>query len=171
MNTSSLATSLPMRHLSIESYPSITRAKSVEPCAMPYYVLYTTNTLTPPLRVLSELSVLCLAHRLARGLFAHCDLRDPCLALGIVVDLLGGRLKGRVYFCDNAGDGCEDVGGGLDRLDRADCVAFTHVHVDLGKLDIDDLAEGFLGVVRDAESTWCRLEISISNVKEVVGLA
>jgi hypothetical protein len=101
--------------------------------------------------LLGELSVLSLGHHLSSGLLRNTNLSNPRLALGILVDVARLGLEIRVDLGHGAGDGCQDVRGGLDRLDGANCVALADLEINLGQFDVDDVAEGLGGVFGDAE--------------------
>lgn len=67
----------------------------------------------------------------------------PPFPLGVFVYKAGRRLERFVYADDGAGDGGEDVRGGFDGFDCADCVALGCLQAVGGELDEDYVAEVF----------------------------
>lgn len=96
--------------------------------------------------VVSEGTVLLLAHQLAFRLAANLNLRNPAVALGILVQSTGLLLQLAVDLSDSAANGAEDVGCRLDRLYSANGITGGSFEADLGQLDVDDIAEGLRGV-------------------------
>ena len=75
----------------------------------------------------------------------------PALLVGVLVDGLGGVDERVVHLDHLAGDGGEELGDGLGRLDHAEGLALLHLVADLGELDVDHVAELVLGEVGDAD--------------------
>ena len=121
-------------------------------------------SLHPPARLLlSKRSVLLLAHRLHARLPQHGDLRNPRLALGVLVHITGLVLERRVDLCNGTRDGCEDVGSRLYRLNGANGVTFADVHFYLWELNVDYVAEGFCCVFGDAEGACVDVLVAASS--------
>src|SRR5205085_2906697 len=85
------------------------------------------------------------------------ELHQPAGAVRVGVDELGCALQGRVHRDDLAGDRRVDLGDALGRLDLAQRVAGLERGADLGQLDEDDVAQGVLREVRDADLEAARL--------------
>lgn len=78
------------------------------------------------------------------------NLGNPGLALRIFVDGLGLVVQKRVTLQYLAGNGGEDVRGGLDRLYGSDGLTCAEFDVRGGELDEDDITEGLGGVFGDS---------------------
>lgn len=79
------------------------------------------------------------------------DLDQPARAEGIAVDQFRGLAQGLVDRGDGAADGQVDVGLGLDRLDRAEGLAGRVARAHLRQIDVDDVRERVLRVIRDPD--------------------
>src|SRR5204863_1846672 len=86
------------------------------------------------------------------GLVRGLDEDHPALAVGVRVHRLRLLRELGVGLDDLAGDGREEVGNRLDRLDDAEGLARRHLGADLRQLDEDDVAELLLGVRGDADA-------------------
>src|SRR6185369_11899974 len=71
--------------------------------------------------------------------------------VGVLVDRFRRIGGGLVDFADRARDRGIDVGGGLDRFDDGDFLLGIEMGTDFRQFDEDEVAEGFLGVVGDAD--------------------
>lgn len=79
------------------------------------------------------------------------DLSDPALALRVLVEEGGVAGEGGVGLDDLHVGGGIDVAHRLDTLDDAGGLALLLGGADGGGLDVDEVAEGLLGIVADAE--------------------
>jgi hypothetical protein len=114
-------------------------------------LVQSSSLLVSCLCLLGELGILGLGHHLSSWLFRNSNLSNPRLALRVLVDVARLALEIRVDLSHSTRDGCQDVRGGLDRLDGANCVALADFEINLRQLDVDDIAEGFSGVFGDAK--------------------
>ena len=76
---------------------------------------------------------------------------DPAVLIGALVDRLRRIGKCHVDVHHLTGQGGVDVGRRLHGLDHGKRLAGIHLPPDLGGLDIDDVAQGLLGMVGDAD--------------------
>ena len=96
--------------------------------------------------VVSEGTVLLLAHQLALRLAANLNLRNPAVAFRILVQSTGLLLQLAVDLSDSTANGTQDVGCRFDRLYGANGIASGGFEADLGQLNVDDVAESLRGV-------------------------
>lgn len=105
-----------------------------------------------------KLLVLFLTHQtfqVLHALLIDRDLGNPPTTMRIVLgDLVDGRgllLQKKVDVCNLAGHGSVDIGSALHGLDGANGVAGLENLPFLRQLDVDDVAEGFGGILADAD--------------------
>lgn len=139
----------------VEGGPSVVSVLLIPPH---FYACWLNTSVSPtilfPSGILSKRLVLLRTHQLLRNLSLNCDPRDPCLALRVLAEIRRLMLERRVDLSYRPAYRREDIRRALDGLDRADSVAGADFHVDLWKLDVHDVAEGFGGVGGDAEGAW-----------------
>ena len=80
----------------------------------------------------------------------HLDFDNP-VGVGVLIDQTGVVDELLVDFDDGAAHGGDEVGGGLDALYRTEVFACGDVVALFGHVNVDHVAEGFLGVVGDAD--------------------
>ena len=101
------------------------------------------------------LTVLLVSRSVKEGLkvveVGELDLCDPALALRVLVEEGGVAGEGGVGLDDLHVGGGIDVAHRLDTLDDAGGLALLLGGADGGGLDVDEVTEGLLGVVADAE--------------------
>ena len=116
-----------------------------------------TSHSSPKLVLLHSLGVL-REEVVSIGRIGDFDLHDPC-PVRVGVDLLGRCGEIIVDRSDLAGDGRIQIGDGLDRFDAAEDFALLDRGTDLGQIDEDDVAEGVLRVVGDADLALLTVEL------------
>lgn len=105
--------------------------------------------------LLEVLSISSLIHqRIQSRHILSLNLDKPALALRIL-SKIGRRLNDRVVDLDDrTRHGRVDVRGRLDRLDAAEGLALGGLFACGWELNVDNVAEGFGGVVGDANCAW-----------------
>ena len=86
------------------------------------------------------------------GGVGELDFDNP-VGESVLVEEFGFVLQGLVDFHDGAADGGDEVAGGLDALHGAKLFACGDFVVNLGHVDINDVAQSVLSIVRDTNVT------------------
>ena len=96
----------------------------------------------------------------------------PAVAVRVAVDRLRTIAQDLVHLEDIAGDGSEDLGDRLDRFDGPELHPGLDRRPDRGQIDVDNVAELSLCVVRDADPRRRALAadpLVVLRIKKVVG--
>jgi hypothetical protein len=86
------------------------------------------------------------------GAVACLHEKDPAVAIGVFVNGFGLVVEGFVDLDNFAGNRGLNVRSGLDRFDHSRTVTGFHCRTDLGKFNVNQVAELALRVVGDANT-------------------
>ena len=91
----------------------------------------------------------------------HLNLDEPGITLGVRVDHTGLIAENLIDLRDGTRNGSINIRSGLDRFDRAEGVTLLELITHLGKVHEDDVTEGSLSKVGDANGGNLAINLAI----------